>query len=123
MKKPASITTAEHYLWGDGCDGWHLLRRDDLSVIQERVPPGKSERKHYHGHSRQFFYVLRGTATLVIGGETVTLSPREGVEIPPSIPHQLRNDTEEDIEFIVISAPKSHGDRVDLPPASSTRLA
>ena len=32
--------TAEHYTWGDGCDGWHLVKGADLSVIQERMPPG-----------------------------------------------------------------------------------
>ena len=33
-----SLANAEHYVWGDGCDGWHLLKHPDLSVIQERVP-------------------------------------------------------------------------------------
>ncbi len=28
-----SIEKAEHYLWGGNCDGWHLLKRDDMSVI------------------------------------------------------------------------------------------
>ena len=23
--KVASVRNAEHYVWGDGCDGWHLL--------------------------------------------------------------------------------------------------
>ena len=34
-----SIDNAEHYVWGDVCDGWRLLQREDMSVIQERVPP------------------------------------------------------------------------------------
>ena len=34
-----SIENAEHYIWGEINDGWHLLKRDDMSVIQERVPP------------------------------------------------------------------------------------
>jgi hypothetical protein len=29
-----SIENAEHYIWGEICDGWHLLKRDDMSVIQ-----------------------------------------------------------------------------------------
>ena len=39
--------TAEHYAWGSVCDGWHLLKHPELSVIQERVPPGVGEVKHY----------------------------------------------------------------------------
>jgi hypothetical protein len=32
-----STKNAYHYLWDEICDGWHLLKRDDMSVIQERV--------------------------------------------------------------------------------------
>ena len=37
-----SIDSAEHYAWGDGCDGWILLDGDDLTVVEECVPAGKS---------------------------------------------------------------------------------
>jgi hypothetical protein len=36
----------EHYTWSNGCDGWHLIKRDDLSIITERVPAGES--LHYY---------------------------------------------------------------------------
>jgi hypothetical protein len=35
--------TAEHYAWGKGCDGWHLVKNIDLGVIHERMPAGTSE--------------------------------------------------------------------------------
>jgi len=35
----------------------------------------------------------------------------EGIEIPPHQPHQMRNDSQEDVEFLVISQPNSRGDR------------
>ena len=41
-------SNAEHYVWGDGCDGWRLLDRPDLSVIEERIPPGRGEVVHFH---------------------------------------------------------------------------
>src|SRR5262245_22765573 len=31
-----SIQNAEHYVWGNGCDGWHFVNRPSLSVIRER---------------------------------------------------------------------------------------
>jgi hypothetical protein len=43
---------AEHYLWGINCDGWHLVKHDDMSIIIERVPAGASEQRHFHIHSR-----------------------------------------------------------------------
>jgi hypothetical protein len=47
---------AEHYNWSEVCDGWHLVKREDLSVIHEKMPPHTSEIRHYHGKSRQFFF-------------------------------------------------------------------
>lgn len=110
-----STQNAEHYTWGDGCDGWHLVKSDSLSIIQERMPPGTAEVKHYHERSHQFFFVLSGQATLEIEETTIHLKANEGVEIPPLSAHQLRNDSQNDVIFIVTSMPKSHGDRVIVP--------
>ena len=63
-----STANAAHYVWGQQCDGWHLLAGDDLSVIEERMPPGTAEVRHRHARSRQFFYVLGGTAMLELEG-------------------------------------------------------
>lgn len=105
---------AEHYAWGDGCDGWHLLKRDDVSIIQESVPPGKAEVNHFHKISRQFFYVLEGEATIVTGSRKIVLKKHQGLEIPPGVSHQFRNDSPTVVSFLVISVPKSHGDRYDV---------
>ena len=61
-----STQIAEHYTLGYSCDGWHLLRSDEFSVIQERMPPRTSEAAHYHAQSRQFFYVLSGTLSILL---------------------------------------------------------
>lgn len=107
-----SKDSAEHYLWGNGCDGWHLVKRSDLSIIHERMPPGTSEVWHYHQAAWQFFFVLSGTATLEIAGKRAVLQPQQGIEVPVGVAHQMRNESEFEIEFIVISQPPSHGDRV-----------
>ncbi|MDF2791714.1 MAG: hypothetical protein K0S80_4816, partial [Neobacillus sp.] len=94
-----SKQNAEHYIWGDNCDGWYLVKNKDLSIIHERMPVNTSEVRHYHNQARQFFFVLSGTATLEINGERITLNPEEGVEIPPITPHQMRNESNQDVEF------------------------
>ena len=106
---------AEHYQWGRGCDGWHLLAGDDLSVIEERMPPGAAEERQRHACSRQFFYVLEGEAVLEVEGIPQVLHPGEGLHVPPGTAHQMRNDSTHDVRFIVVSAPKSHGDRITEP--------
>ena len=114
MNRPSSIGNARHYVWGNGCDGWHLLDRDDLSVIEERVPPGAAEERHRHVQARQFFYVLVGEATLELEGEIHRLRAGEGLHVPPGATHQLRNEGNMEIRFLVISAPRSHGDREEV---------
>lgn len=112
--KPVSTANAEHYLWGDNSDGWHLLKRDDVSVIQERVPAGKAEVMHYHTVSRQFFYILGGEGQMRLENELLTLQKGQGLEIPPLVKHRFENNSNEDVNFLVISVPKSHGDRVNV---------
>lgn len=112
--RPVGTDNAEHYRWGGASDGWHLLNRDDLSVICERVPPGASEVKHRHSRSRQFFYVLDGIAVLEIEGEHHTLGAGQGIHVPPGVAHRFRNESNADVHFLVVSAPKAHGDRENL---------
>lgn len=106
-------TTAEHYIWGQACDGWHLVKSTDMSVIQERMPPKTFEVRHMHNKSRQFFFVLSGEATMEVNGEVQLLKPDQGIEVPPQTPHQMMNNSDEVLEFIVVSCPPSHGDRIN----------
>ena len=102
-----------HYPWGEGSEGWHLLRRQDLSVIAERVPPGGREARHRHAQARQFFYVLSGRARIELDGREVALAAGQGLEVPPGLGHQFMNPYDEDVHFLVISMPTTRGDRID----------
>ncbi len=103
---------AEHYVWGEGCDGWHLAQSAGLSIIHERMPPGTSEARHFHRAARQFFFVLSGMATIEVEGRTEVLRAHEGVEVAPGVPHRIWNESELEVEFLVVSQPPSHGDRI-----------
>lgn len=106
-----STANAPHYRWGQQCDGRHLLQGDDLSVIEERMPPGTAEVRHRHTYARQFFYVLEGEALLELDGVAHRLGARHGLHVPPGAAHQMRNESASEVRFIVVSSPKSHGDR------------
>ena len=108
-----SIENAEHYVWGEICEGWHLLKRDDMSIIQERVPAGAAETMHYHTKARQYFYILEGEAVMDFLDHQVVLHKGDGLEIPPEVRHQFRNLSNADVHFLVISVPTSRGDRVN----------
>jgi uncharacterized cupin superfamily protein len=111
MTNPVSRASAEHYQWGKGCDGWHLVRTEGLSVIQERMPPGSAEVRHRHARARQFFFVLAGRLDLEVDGAMHQLAAGMGVEIAPGIAHHAFNRSDADVEFLVVSQPPSHGDR------------
>lgn len=105
-------------MWGEVCDGWRLLSLPDLSVIEERVPAGAGEVRHFHGRARQFFFVLSGRATLEFDGTSVTFGPGEGVHVPPGAAHRFANASGEDVVFLVVSAPSTAGDRTNVGVAS-----
>jgi mannose-6-phosphate isomerase-like protein (cupin superfamily) len=106
-------SSVEHYTWGSACDGWHLLKRAELSVIQERVPPGAGEIEHFHSAARQFFFVLSGEATIHFPSQSVRFKAGQGVEVEPGIRHRFANESTEDVVFLVISSPATAGDRTN----------
>ena len=110
--KTVSIANGEHYVWGEGCDGWHLAKTPGLSVIRERVPPGGAEVRHYHGKAEQFFYVLSGVATMETDNGVFKIEADHGLHVPAGVLHRLSNAGGVDLVFLVISTPPSHGDRV-----------
>lgn len=109
--KKISTVNAEHYTWGNSCDGWHLVKTDALSVIEERMPPGTSEQFHFHTKAQQLFYILSGVATFELEADVITVEANESLHIPAGVKHKIANRTAEELLFIVVSTPKSHGDR------------
>ena len=119
--KPISRVSAEHYLWGANCDGWHLVKNEMLSVIEEQMPPGTSEVRHYHRKAQQFFFILAGSAEMELDGDKLGLVAGEGIHIAPEMVHRISNAAGEPLRFLVISQPPSHGDRV-VAKAAQTEL-
>jgi quercetin dioxygenase-like cupin family protein len=109
-----SLKNADHYSWGTGCDGWYLLKNDRLNVIQERMPPGASEQKHYHANAQQFFFILSGVATFEIEDQTICVNANESLHIAKGTKHCIKNNETEDLMFLLISEPPSQNDRINL---------
>ena len=116
MNSKTSTKSAEHYKWGGphgtDCDGWHLVKTPELSIIEELIPPGASEVRHSHRHARQFFYVLEGELTLEVEDQEFVLHSDEGLEISPGQRHQAINRSTNPTRILVTSQPPSHGDRI-----------
>lgn len=103
---------AEHYSFQKCCDGWHFSKKEALSVIAEKMPPDTAEDMHCHTKAYQLFYVLSGTAQMNFLDQSVLVQAGEGIEVLPMEYHQMKNTGSQSVEFIVVSAPPSHGDRI-----------
>jgi mannose-6-phosphate isomerase-like protein (cupin superfamily) len=112
--QPRSVSRAnsEHYRWGNNCDGWHLVKDEKLSVIEELMPAGACEVRHYHEKAEQFFYILSGEVTMEVEGQTTLLPAGSGIRVLPGTRHQIKNSSSGGARFLVISQPPSHGDRL-----------
>lgn len=102
------------YTWGNKCKGWPLLSTEDLSVIQEIMPRNTEEVLHKHKNAQQFFYILKGEAIFKIENTSITVTQGEGIHINVSSVHKIKNESEVDLEFLVISQPHAHGDRINI---------
>ena len=116
LKNKVSIAEkrdSNQYSWGGNCFSWVLSDHSQLSVKEEMMPPGSREQKHWHKTAKQFFYVLKGKATLYINDEKYGANERQGILIPSGHRHFIANDTESTLEFLVISQPSTDDDRIN----------
>ena len=113
VAQPASVSreNAEHYRWGSDCDAWHLVKSDELTVIEELIPSGAAEIRHYHQKAQQFFYILSGEAMMEVEGRTTLLHAGTGIRVLPGLRHQISNPSSSAVRLLVISQPPSRGDR------------
>ena len=55
---------------------------------------------------------VAGVLTMEVDGTRHRLTARSGIEIAPGVAHQAMNEGDTDAEFLVVSTPPSHGDRI-----------
>lgn len=107
-------TNTEAFNWGNNCKGWHLLNQKEFGVIQQLMPAGAVEAFHYHEKAEQFFTVLKGEATFRVENEYIQIKTGEHINIKAGVKHCVKNNTNQDIEFLVVSKPHALGDRVEV---------
>lgn len=109
-----SKTKVSSYHWGINCESWVLNETPGLSVKQEMMPAGAREQLHFHNEATQFFFMLKGTATFFVEDEKIIVRQHEGLTIKRTQKHFVVNDSNERIEFLVVSQPGTTGDRINL---------
>jgi putative monooxygenase len=83
------------------------------------LEPGEYVSEHRHPYSEEFLYVVRGTMTMRIEGETVRLGPGDSLMVAINDRHRLENDGTEQA-FVVFHlsplAPRPDLGHVDTEP-------
>lgn len=60
------------------------------------IAPGDRISEHYHPHSEEFLYVVRGSVVARLDGERYPLTAGQGIMIPINVRHRLMNEGQED---------------------------
>ena len=115
MNKVIDKKTAAHYVWANQCDSWILTETESLSIKQEGMPAGCREQLHFHAFAQQFFFVIRGTATFYIEGKKEIVLEQQGILIGKNSAHFIANESNQPLDFLVISQPSARRDRINLP--------
>jgi mannose-6-phosphate isomerase-like protein (cupin superfamily) len=104
---------AKNYTWGNNCQSWVMVDSPELSVKQELMPPNTKEQLHHHNQAQQFFFVLKGTATFYVDGEKQSVNEQQGISIAAKSKHYIANESNTELEFLVISQPSTNTDRMN----------
>jgi mannose-6-phosphate isomerase-like protein (cupin superfamily) len=75
-----------------------------LAPRTAHVPPGGDPaRGHSHRTIEEIYFVLAGEITAKLGDDLVTLGPLDAVLIPPATPRAVRNESDEQALFLMLS--------------------
>jgi mannose-6-phosphate isomerase-like protein (cupin superfamily) len=79
------------------------------SLAEARVPAGSSTRRHRHKLTEEFYFIIEGSGTIEIDGETRPVGPGDAILIPAGAMHTIVAST--DLRFLCCCAPPySHED-------------
>ena len=79
------------------------------SLAEASVPAGGATERHYHKLSEEFYFLLEGTGSMEVDGETREVGPGDAILIPAGAWHQITAVS--DLRFLCCCAPPySHED-------------
>ncbi len=88
-----------------GVDARNLYNKESAMVTVITLKPGESLKRHITPVDVAF-YVLEGTGVVEIGEEKKEVSKDTLVESPKDILHCWYNDSNKDLKFLIVKAPK-----------------
>jgi len=81
------------------------------------APGAWSSQRHHHSHEDEIVFIVSGHPTLYEGDEGMSLSPGDVTTHPMGngIGHQMRNETEQDVVYLVVGGRNPETDNCVYP--------
>ncbi|MFD4758647.1 cupin domain-containing protein [Streptomyces sp. NPDC058439] len=77
-----------------------------LSTLRVRLGRGKDgATPHYHGGSSELFFVVDGSAQVLVGNEVVTARSGDLVVVPPHLPHAFAAAPDSGADLLIVITP------------------
>lgn len=109
-----NVATQSPFTTKDGSTIRSILDRTNApvqnqSLAEARVPAGGATQRHFHKLAEEFYFILKGSGTMEIDGETRDVGPGDCILIPPGAWHTITAG--EELRFLCCCAPPySHDD-------------
>ena len=83
------------------------------SLAEATVPVGIKTVAHFHPQTEEIYYVLAGSGTMYLSGESRQVNVGDAIAIPPGAIHWIENSGAVDLVFLCCCAPGyEHSDTV-----------
>jgi len=66
------------------------------------IPPGASCGEHVHAHTEEIYYILEGSATMRINGDSLQVTAGDLITTPIGVQHGIANHTAQDMVLFVV---------------------
>lgn len=115
-----NLNDAQAFITMDGSEIRELLAHRNScirnqSLAEARIAVGLTTQAHYHPNSEEIYYILAGSGSMVIDGETRQVGPGDAIAIPPGAVHNITNNGHVELRLLCCCAPGyEHEDTVLL---------
>ncbi|GAC1658654.1 MAG: hypothetical protein NVS9B1_19010 [Candidatus Dormibacteraceae bacterium] len=90
----------------------HVIIGENVSFGLIDMPPGQPVQEHSHPNE-QIGFILKGSFTFTIGGDTRDLKPGDTYVIPGGVPHSGAAGPEGAVAIDIFSPPREDWERVE----------
>ncbi len=77
----------------------------EFAVMEVTEPPGSGSPTQWHKRTTMLIYVLEGTLTLSIGGETIQAGPGGYAYVPPATVYAIANQSDGPVRYLFAHSP------------------